>query len=38
MGKNLRRQLLCRDDFHGIDVSCDSVEEVDFIEWCAEAA
>lgn len=38
MGKNLRRQLLCRDDFHEVDVSCDSAEEVDFVEWCAEAA
>lgn len=38
MGKNTRRQIMCRDIFHSIDVMCDSTEECDFIEWCSEAA
>ena len=38
MGKNKRRQLECYDTFHERQLSCDSVEEVDFLEWCCEAA
>lgn len=38
MGKNKRRQFPYHDDFHNVDVLCDSIEECDFIEWCAEAA
>ena len=38
MGKNKRRQLECYDTFHNVTLSCDSAEEVDFIEWCSEAA
>ena len=38
MGKNTRRQIQYRDDFHNIDVNCDSVEECDYIDWCSEAA
>ena len=37
MGKNKRRQLVCHDDFHNVDVLVDSVEECDFIEWAVEA-
>ena len=38
MGKNKRRQIECYDTFHNQSLSCDSVEECDFIEWCNEAA
>lgn len=38
MGKNKRRQLQHHDDFHDVDVMCDSQEECDFINWCSEAA
>ena len=38
MGKNKRNQISHRDQFHNIDVECDSIEECDFIEWCSEAA
>ena len=38
MGKNTRRQFQHHDDFHDIDVSVDSYEEYDFMNWCSEAA
>lgn len=38
MGKNKRRQLECYDSFHQKQISCDSIEECDFMEWCCEAA
>lgn len=38
MGKNKRRQFPYHDEFHNVDVLCDSIEECDFFEWCVEAA
>ena len=38
MGKNTRRQIQHKDDFHNVEIGCDSVEECDFIDWCSEAA
>lgn len=38
MGKNKRRQIECYDSFHEVPLNCDSAEEVDFVEWCSEAA
>lgn len=36
-GKNKRRQLSAYDNVHDATLSCDSQEEVDFIEWLNEA-
>lgn len=36
-GKNKRRQLTVYDDVHDIELSVDSTEEIDFINWCCEA-
>ena len=38
MGKNKRKQIQFKDDFHNIDLSMDSLEECDFCAWCCEAA
>ena len=38
MGKNKKRQIECYDSFHEVPLNCDSAEEVDFVEWCSEAA
>lgn len=38
MGKNKRQQIKCLDEFHGVELDCDSKEECDFICWCSEAA
>ena len=38
MGKNKRKQISCFDEFHNVEVQCDSVEECDFIQWCSEMA
>lgn len=38
MGKNKRRQIEHKDEFHNVSVMCDSVEECDYIDWCVEAA
>lgn len=36
-GKNKRRQLLAYDSVHGVTLSVDSQEEVDFVDWLCEA-
>lgn len=36
-GKNKRRQFEVYDIIHNVNLSVDSQEEVDFIEWCNEA-
>ena len=36
-GKNRRKQLTARDVVHGVELSVDSVEEVDFVNWACEA-
>ena len=38
MGKNKRRQLLVEDTVHDVQLSVDSVEEVDCVNWLCEAA
>lgn len=37
MGKNKRRTISVYDSVHSVQLECDSVEEVDFIQWCIEA-
>lgn len=37
MGKNKRRQLLVEDTVHNKQLSVDSVEEVDTVNWLCEA-
>lgn len=37
MGKNKRRQFLGKDTVHNVDLQMDSIEELDFLEWCIEA-
>lgn len=37
MGKNKRRQLDFFDSVHGVNLKCDSQEEIDFLEWLIEA-
>lgn len=37
MGKNKRNQIKFYDSFHDLNVSCDSVEEVDMYSWLIEA-
>lgn len=37
MGKNKRRQFVGKDIVHNVDLYMDSVEELDFLEWCIEA-
>jgi hypothetical protein len=36
-GKNKRRQLEIFDTIHNVNLSVDSQEEIDFINWCCEA-
>ena len=36
-GKNKRRQLTVVDDVHNVELSVDSPEEIDFVNWCCEA-
>lgn len=38
MGKNKRRQLLVEDTVHDVQLSVDSAEEVDCVNWLCEAA
>ena len=38
MGKNKRKQISCFDEFHNVEVQCDSIEECDFLAWCSEMA
>lgn len=37
MGKNKRRTISVYDSVHSVQLECDSIEEVDFIQWCIEA-
>lgn len=37
VGKNKRRQLTVFDDIHNVELSVDSTEEIDFVNWCCEA-
>ena len=37
-GKNKRKQIEVFDSLHGMTLSVDSQEEVDFVNWCCEAA
>lgn len=37
-GKNRRKQIEVEDSIHGAVLSVDSQEEVDFVNWCCEAA
>jgi len=36
-GKNKRKQLTVDDTVHGVQLSVDSTEEVDFVNWACEA-
>lgn len=36
-GKNKRKQLTVDDTVHGVQLSVDSAEEVDFVNWVCEA-
>ena len=36
-GKNNRRQLEADDIVHGVTLSVDSQEEIDFVNWLCEA-
>lgn len=36
-GKNKRKQLTVSDTVHGVTLSVDSTEEVDFVNWACEA-
>lgn len=36
-GKNKRKQLTVEDTVHGVQLSVDSTEEVDFVNWACEA-